>query len=139
MSRVEVTYTVEQECKAVDLKTSKSILADCPMSKGEQFGPGGLVAAGLGSCMLISMSSFAKRHGIDVTGARADVGTVFGGAPEMRISAIDVTMHVPGTFTEEERAGLERAAGACPIKHSFRADTKVSTRFAYGDVAAVAA
>lgn len=57
----------------------------------------------------------------------------------MRITVIDVTMHAPGTFGAEDRAGLERAAGACPIKHSFRDDTKLSTHLAYGSLTAAAA
>ena len=108
------------------------------MSKGEEFGPEGLVAAGLASCMLISMASFAERHGLDVAGARAEVDTAFGGKPDMHIAALDITVRVPGSFTKEQQAGLEKAAEACPIKHSFRADTKISTRFAFGDASIAA-
>ena len=139
MSTVEVTYTGNQQCMALDTKNGKRVASDCSMTKGDQFGPESLVAAGLGSCMLISMSSFAERHGLDVAGSRIDVDTSLGGKPEMRISKIDVTVRVPSSFTEEEQARLEKAADACPIKHSFRPDTEISTHFEFGDPSVVAA
>jgi putative redox protein len=133
MSKVEVTYTGNQQCVAIDTKNGKRVASDCSMTKGEEFGPEGLVAAGLGSCMLIAMSSFAERHGLDVAGARVDVNTSLGGKPEIRISTLNVTVRVPRTFTEEEQTGLKKAAEACPIKHSFRPDTEISTHFEFGD------
>ncbi len=132
MSRVEVTYSGHQQCMAVDTKNGKQVASDCSMSSGEEFGPESLVAAGLGSCMLISMASFARRHGLDVSGAHVDVDTSLGGQPEMRISAVDITVHVPGDFTDQERATLEKAAESCPIKHSFRPDTQINTRYEFG-------
>lgn len=76
---VEVTYDGSQRCSALETKNGKRVAVDCPMTKGEEFGPDGLVAAGLGACMLISMASFAQRHGLDVTGATANVDVSLGG------------------------------------------------------------
>lgn len=128
---VEVTYDGSQRCSALETKNGKRVAVDCPMTKGEEFGPDGLVAAGLGACMLISMAAFAQRHGLDVTGATANVDVALGGRPETRISAIDVTLRVPRTFDPAERVSLERAADSCPIKHSFRPDTRIQTRFEF--------
>ena len=139
MSEVEVTYAGNKHCLALNTETGKRVAVDCPSKKGEEFGPGGMVGAGLGSCMLISMASFAERHGLDVSGARANVNLSFGGKPDSHISAIEVTVRVPKTFAEEERASLEKAAAACPIKHSFRPDTEISTRFEFGDASTEAA
>ena len=133
MSVVEVTYTGNQQCMAVDTKNGKRVAADCSMTRAKEFGPESLVAAGLGSCMLISMSSFAERHELDLAGARADVEAKLGGKPEMRITEIDVIVRVPKTFTNEEEARLERAADACPIKHSFGPGTEISTQFKFGN------
>jgi len=139
MSRVEVAYTGNQQYEALNTRNAKRVAVDCSMTRGEEFGPESLVAAGLGSCMLISMATFAERHGLDVTGSRADIDVFFGGRPETRITSIDVTVHVPKTFAKDERAQLEIAASACPIKHSFRSDTKISTQFEYGAEPAQAA
>ena len=134
MSHVEVTYDGNQQYTALNTKNERRVAVDCPMTRGEEFGPDSLVAAGLGACMLIMMTTFAERHGLDIVGTRADVDVSLGGKPEPRISAIDVTIRVPKTFTEGEQASLEKAAESCPIKHSFRPDTEISTRFEYGRV-----
>lgn len=132
MSQVEITYSGSQQCVAINTKNAKRVAIDCPATKGAEFGPDSLVAARLGSCMLISMASFAVRHGLDIAGARADVDVSLGGKPETRISAIDETVRVPKTFTDEEQANLEKAAGAYPIRHGFRPDTDISTHFQFG-------
>lgn len=139
MSVVQVTYSGNQECVALDTKNGKRVASDCSMTRGREFGPESLVAAGLGSCMLISMSSFAERHGLDVAGARVDVDASLGGKPEMRIVKLDISVRVPKRFTAEEQASLERAAEACPIRHSFGPDTEIRTRFAFGEEAAAPA
>ncbi len=132
MSEVEVTYTGNKECTALSTKTGKRVAVACPTAKVEELGPGSLVGAGLGSCMLISMASYAERHGLDVVGSQASVNVSFGGKPQSRISAIEVTVRVPNSFDDKERVNLEKAARACPIKHSFRSDTEFSTHFEFG-------
>ena len=139
MSTVEVTYTGDQSCVALDTKNGKRVVSDCSLTRGAEFGPESLVAAGLGACILISMSSFAERHGLDVEGSRADVDAVLGGKPEMRIAKIDVTVHVPRTFSEQEETRLKAAANTCPIKHSFGPETEISTQFKFGDEPGMAA
>jgi putative redox protein len=139
MGTVEVSYTGNQQCMALDTKNGKRVASDCSLTRGKEFGPESLVAAGLGSCMLISMSSFAERHGLNVNGARVDIDASLGGKPDMRISKIDVTVRVPKAFSEEEQALLEKAADACPIKHSFGPDTVISTHFEFGDSSVIAA
>jgi putative redox protein len=131
MHHVQVTYEGNQRCTALDAKNGRHIEVDCPITKGAEFGPDSLVAAGLGSCMLISMAGFAERHGLDVAGTTVDVDVSLGGAPETRISAIEVTLRVPRSFSPEEQVGLEKAANACPIKHSFRPETEIRTQFEF--------
>lgn len=132
MSQVQVTYTGNDQYEALDTKAGKQVSIDCPMTRGLEFGPDSLIAAGLGACMLISMNSFADRHGLDVTGATADVDVSLGGKPELKISALDVKIRVPHRFEEGQQTALEKAAGACPIKHSFGPDTEISTDFQFG-------
>ncbi len=132
MSRVEISYSGDQQCVAVDTRNGRRVVSDCSMTKGEEFGPESLVAAGLGSCMLISMSFFADRHELDISGASVDVEVAIGGQPTKRISKIDVTLRVPRVFSDEDLAGLRAAAETCPIKHSFGPDTKTTTRYKFG-------
>ena len=49
-------------------------------------------------------------------------------------NAISVTIRVPSDFADAERKSLERAAAACPIKHSFRSDIAISTQFEFSGV-----
>ena len=133
MSQVEVTYDGNQECTALNTKNGRRVAVDCPMTKGAEFGPDSLVAAGLGACILISMATFAERHGLDVSGSSVGVDVALGGKPDLRISAIAATVRVPHQFSDQERMRLEKAAATCPIKHSFRSDTEVSTRFEFAE------
>jgi len=81
--------------------------------------------------MLISMATFADRHGLDISGTQADVDLSMVDKPEIRIGAISVTIRSPRDFADAERRSLERAAAACPIKHSFRSDIAISTQFEF--------
>lgn len=134
MSVMRVSYTGNQECIATREIDAKRVVVDCPMTRGKELGPDDMVAAGLGSCMLISMAGFAERHGLDVEASTVEVDVRFGGDPQPRIATIDVTVHVPGSFSEQDQTRLRTAANACPIKHSFGADTKISTTFEFGEV-----
>ena len=133
MGLMKIAYAGNQKCVATRAKDAKRVMVDCPITKGEELGPGDMIAAGLGSCMLISMAGFADRHGLDVEGSKVDVEVRFGGTPQPRISSIKVTVHVPKAYGEKDRAQLEKAANACPIKHSFGPDTKISTSFEFGE------
>jgi uncharacterized OsmC-like protein len=81
--------------------------------------------------MLISMATFAERHGFDISGTRIDVDMSMAVKPEARIGAIDVTVRMSKNIPETARKSLEKAAAACPIKHSFRPDTMISTDFVF--------
>ena len=131
MSQVEVTYDGDQHCTALGTKNGKTVALDCPVTKGEEFSPGSLVAAGLAGCMLISMATFAERHGLDLSGTRVDVDMSMTDQPETRIGAINVTVRVPRALPQAECASLQKAAAACPIKHSFRPDTEIVTHFEF--------
>jgi hypothetical protein len=48
-----------------------------------------------------------------------------------RIGAIDLTFTMARNYSDKERMMLKRAADACPIKHSFHPDTKITEKFIY--------
>lgn len=132
MSDVSTIYDALQHCTALKESRAKSVSMDCPYTgKGVEFSPTNLVEAALGGCMLLAMGAIAKRHEIDLSGARIDVSISATDKPVMRFSEVDAEVHLPLVLSERQRAMLEKAAEGCPIKHSFGADIPVRVRYRY--------
>jgi len=131
MSTLRVVYDRVQHCTAYQDVVGKNVSSDaCPATggKGEELSPGELVSAGLAGCMLFSMGLVAGRDELDLSGTRVDVNVTMGAD---HIEAIDLAFVVPHEFTAHDRAKLERAAAACPIKSSFRKDVSIDVRYKY--------
>lgn len=132
--KLHVTYDGEQHCTALEPTAGKSVASDaCPSSggKGKELSPTDLVGAGLANCMLLSMGVLALKDQLDITGASVEVDISMTEKPVFRIGNIDLQFSMPRNFSPEERLKLERAAGTCPIKHSFHPDITISARFNY--------
>ena len=138
-TQVRVTYDGDQHCTAVQQANGRTVAVDCPYTGGgAEFTPGNLVGAGLAGCILLSMGALARRAELDIAGTALDVDVQMIDRPEPRIGGIDVTVHVPRDFAPKDRQRLERAAAACPIKHSFGSETKIYTSFEFGAAEVVA-
>ncbi len=134
MSDVITYYDGGQHCTARDTTKGKSVEMDCPYTgKGEELSPGNLLEAALAGCMMISMGPMAAREGIDLTEAKISVDVVGTPPPKIDYSAIHVEVNMPAGLTEQQRIKMERAADACPIKHSFKSDIELSVAFHYPD------
>lgn len=134
MSNVVTTYDGGQHCTALDQAKGKSVAVDCPYTgKGEELSPGDLLEASLAGCMMISMGPTATREGIDLTGATIAVDIDATPPPKISYSGIRVHVDMPAGLTEAQRTKLERAADACPIKHSFKEDIALSVTYHYPD------
>ena len=132
MSDVSTTYDALQRCTALKESKARSVSMDCPYTgKGEEFSPTNLVEAALGGCMLMAMGAIAKRHEIDLSGARIDVSISATDKPVMRFSEVDVDVQLPEGLSARQRTMLVRASEGCPIKHSFGADIPVRVRYRY--------
>jgi len=109
----------------------KTVATDCPYTgKGEEFSPLELTGTGLAGCCLISMGTLALRRKIDISGTCLDVELSWTKKMD-RIGEIDLTFTMARNYSDKERFMLERAADACPIKHSFHPDTKIRAKFIY--------
>lgn len=96
MSDTHTIFDAPQHCTATKALKGKTVAMDCPYTgKGEEFSPTNLVEAALSGCMLLSMGAFAKRHDIDLTGARIDVDITSTDKPVMRFKAMDVVVTMP--------------------------------------------
>jgi uncharacterized OsmC-like protein len=76
------------------------------------------------------MGTLAMRRNIDISQTRVDVELTWNNPPTS-IGAIDLTFTMARNYSPMERLMLERAADACPIKHSFHSNTTISVRFIY--------
>lgn len=131
MNNLQVTYDGFQHCTARTTPQGKQVAMDCPYTgKGEELSPANLVGSGLAGCMLISMGALALRDQIDIQGTRVDVGVQ---ASEQRIEAIQLTFHMAQPYPEDVRSKLQRAAGMCPIEHSFHPDMDIRVEYHYPD------
>jgi uncharacterized OsmC-like protein len=129
---IRVTYDSEQHCTALKASAGKAVAMDCPYTgKGVELSPTNLVEAALGGCILMAMGALAVRNQIDIMGASVDVNIATVDEAPARFGQVDVKIRLPQQYAEKDRIRLERAADACPIKHSFREDVAVSVTFEY--------
>lgn len=134
MSKIVTTYDGAQHCTTTDATKGKAVAMDCPYTgKGEEFSPGNLLEAALAGCMLISMGPTATREGIDLSGTTISVEIVGSPPPKIAYTGIDVYVNMPAGVSSQQRSKLERAADACPIKHSFKDEIALSVFYHYPD------
>lgn len=135
-STVHVTYDSTQHAMVIQRPQGNVTAMDaCPATGGyaEEFSPTNLVASGLAGCMLFSMGVVALRDGIDLSGTEVDVGVSPAVEPFSYLGPIRLIFTMPRALSRAERAKLERAAEACPIHNSFRAEVPIIAEFTYPD------
>ena len=135
MAKVSLTYDGFQHATSLQEEREnargKTVSTDCPYTgKGEEFSPLELTGTGVAGCCLISMGTLAMRREIDLTGTRIDAELLWTKDND-RIGIINLTFHMAKNYSKKERIMLERAADACPIKHSFHPETKITSKFIY--------
>ena len=135
MAKISLTYDGFQHATALQEERAnawgKTVATDCPYTgKGEEFSPLELTGTGLAGCCLISMGTLAMRRKIDISRTRLDVELSWTKEND-RIGKIDLTFTMARNYSAKERLLLERAADACPIKHSFHPDTEISVNYKY--------
>jgi len=134
MTQLTTIYDDTQHCTAADVSKRKSIAMDCPYTgKGEELSPGNMLEAALAGCMLMSMGAVAKRDGVDLIDTAVEVELVGTPPPKIGYTAVNAIVRMPAGISLAERKKLERAADACPIKHSFDPTINVSVAFEYPD------
>ncbi|MGK7874989.1 MAG: OsmC family protein [Xenococcaceae cyanobacterium] len=132
MATVYTVYDGQQHCTAVKEAQNKRVALSCPSTgKSEEFSPIELVGSGLAGCMLLLMGAFAMRHDIDLTGTRIEVAIEITDKPIKRFNSIDIGVFVNAGVAPEHRPMLEKAAEACPIKHSFGNDIPIVIKYKY--------
>ena len=90
---------------------------------------------GVAGCMLLSMGGVAQRDQLELKGTVVDIELTETDKPFAHIDTISLVFNVPRNFPAEDRQKLERAAGMCPIKASFRPETTITAKFNYAEEA----
>ena len=133
-----VTITARYEgdlcCTAVHGPSNATLQTDAPKDNeglGRFFSPTDLVATALGTCILTTMGIVARRHGIQMKDARAKVEKHMQNGPR-RIARLPVELHVPGTFTAEQKKLLETTAHTCPVHRSLHPDIDAPITIIWG-------
>lgn len=129
----KVVYEGNLRTIATHLKSGTVIETDAPTDnngKGERFSPTDLVATALASCMCTLMGIAANTHHINIDGIVCEVEKIMAANPR-RIAAVKVQVQMPvtQTYSDKEKAILERAALTCPVYLSLHEECKKSVEF----------
>jgi Predicted redox protein, regulator of disulfide bond formation len=122
MTLIDSVYVGELRCRSSHQPSGSELDTDAPtdnQGKGERFSPTDLVATALSTCMLTIMGIVAERHGWSLEGCRARVEKTMTSEPPRRIALLSVWLTLPEALDERQRAVLQRAAEACPVKRSL--------------------
>lgn len=117
-----VTYLGELRTEATHLYSGTKIITDAPLDnqgKAEAFSPTDLCATSLASCAMTLMGISARSHGMDITGATAEITKVMGTDPR-RITRVIIRFIMPANaYTDVQKLILEKAARTCPVSFSL--------------------
>jgi uncharacterized OsmC-like protein len=110
------------------------LITDAPVDnhgKGESFSPTDLVATAVANCMMTVMGIAAERHGVDLKGTTVTIGKEMSIDAPRRIIGLRSLMTIPLPADHPQRALLEAAAKACPVKHSLDPQIDTSVEFTW--------
>jgi putative redox protein len=133
---IDVVYEGQLHCQAAHGPSGAALATDAPVDnggKGAAFSPTDLVATALGTCMATVMGLVAKRSNLDIDGLQVQVIKEMTADPVRRIGTLKTRLVFPkGTvLSAADRAKLEAAAKACPVKQSLHPDVKLPVEFVY--------
>ena len=135
---INIGYEGDLHCIATHLPSGQSLTTDAPVDnggKGAAFSPTDLVATGLGACVATIIGLVARRNNLPIGGLQVQVIKEMVSDPVRRIGSLKTRVVLPSgkTLAPADRAKLEAAARACPVKQSLHPDIQVSIEFSYGD------
>jgi putative redox protein len=84
--------------------------------------PTRLVAAGLASCIAITIEMYAQRKGWDIGGVEVDVDVEYEGFAPLSFA---VTLRLPAELSDEQHERLLAVARKCPVHKLLTGETSV--------------
>ena len=92
---------------------------------GSRFSPTDLCAASLGACAATTLSLYATRSGIPVTGVTFEIEKHMTQEPPRRIAKLVARYRVFSTCGDEDLEKLVNAGKTCPVRRSLHPDIVV--------------
>jgi putative redox protein len=135
---INITYDGGLQCTATHGPSSSTLATDAPVDnggRGAAFSPTDLVATALGTCMATVMGLVARRSNLNIDGLQIQVIKEMTADPVRRIGSLKTRLVFPRgkPLSPADRAKLEGAARACPVKQSLHPDVKLPVEFVYPD------
>lgn len=109
----------------VEIEGGHTLVVDEPVEAGgSDTGPSPtrLVAAGLASCVAVTVEMYAERKGWDVGAVEADVDFEYEGFVP---TSFAVTLRLPPELSDEQRERLLTIARKCPVHELLAGETPV--------------
>ncbi len=135
---ININYKGGLHCTAIHGPSHQNLVTDAPLDnggKGEAFSPTDLVATALGTCIATVMGLVANRNRLQIEGLQIQVIKEMTSDPVRRIGALKAKLVFPHAknLSATDRAKLEAATKACPVKQSLHPDVQVHMEFVYPD------
>src|SRR5271157_1283207 len=133
---INIAYEGRLHCTATHGPSRSTLITDAPVDnggKGAAFSPTDLVATALGTCMMTVMGLVAQRNQLDIDGLQVQVIKEMTADPVRRIGTLKTRLVFPPgkSLSATDRAKVEAAARACPVKQSLHPEVKTPLEFVY--------
>lgn len=132
-----VQYLGDLRTEATHLHSGTKIITDAPLDnqgRAEAFSPTDLCATSLAACLMTIMGISARNHGLDMTGARAEINKIMAANPR-RIARVEVRVVMPpNAYTDVQKKMLEAAARSCPVAFSLAEGIEQVIDFEWAEV-----
>jgi uncharacterized OsmC-like protein len=96
---------------------------------GSSFSPTDLCAASLGACAATTLSLYAKRSGVPLTGVAFSVEKHMTAEPPRRIARLVLKLTIDSPCGDEDYGKLVNAAKTCPVRRSLHPDVVVEETY----------
>jgi uncharacterized OsmC-like protein len=77
------------------------------------------------------MGAQASLDELDIKGTVVDVAFTMTDKPFPHLEGITLVFNMPHDYAAKDREKLEKAAGRCPLKASFRPETSITAKYNY--------
>lgn len=126
MPTARAVYLGDLRVECEHLGSHTKIITDAPLDnhgKGQAFSPTDLCSTSLACCAMTIMGIAAQKHGMDISGCTADITKTMAKDPR-RIAKIEITFNISGSFRDDQKLLLRRAAESCPVCLSLGPETE---------------